>query len=288
MSRGLSPYYPRRARWYSSLLSPADWLRRRLRLEGFRLPPGIAVLGWILSALVPGWGFYARGRRLWGLTAMGASVLLASIFVVALGYPLGNLALGLLLSIHVASLSYALEPWTSAERLRTKLVFGLLLFVGLTCGLYLPARNLVQHRWLMPLRIGGRVVVIQRLTSLRSVRRGDWIAYNFEGGRGQGLYIEEGVGLGPLLALPGDHVRFTETTFEVNGRARPHLPYMPATGELIVPEKRWFVWPNLAIAGGHGPTPAQQISEAMQARSQISEPQFIGKAWPRWFGRKQL
>jgi hypothetical protein len=219
---------------------------------------------------------------------MGASVLLAAIFIVRLGYPAANLALGLILSIHVTSLSYVLEPWTSSERFRTKLIFGLLLFVGLTCGLYLPVRNLVEHRWLMPLRIGGRVVVVHRLNSPASVHRGDWVAYSFEGGRGEGVYVQEGVGLGPMLALPGDHVRFTETSFEVNGRARPLLPYMPTSGEIIVPQKRWFVWPNFAISGGHGPTPAQAVSQAILIRSQISEPQFIGKAWPRWFGRRQL
>ncbi len=287
MSRMVSQYYPRRARWYSSLLAPGDWLRRRLRLERIRMPPGTAVVGWVVSALVPGWGFCARGRRLWGVTAMGASVLLALIFIIRLGYPAANLALGLLLSIHVTSLSYVLEPWTSSERFRTKLVFGLMLFVGLTCGVYLPVRNLVEHHWLMPLRIGGRVVVVHRLSSLASVHRGDWVAYSFEGGRGEGVYVQEGVGLGPLLALPGDRVKFTEKAFLVNGRPQPSLLYMPTGGEIIIPEKRWFVWPNFDIHGGHG-TPVQAVSEAILVRSQISEPQFIGKAWPQWFGRRQL
>jgi hypothetical protein len=61
---------------------------------------------------------------------------------------------------------------------------------------------------------------------------------------------------------------------------------MPAEGEWVVPEKTWFIWPNLAISG-HGATPESAVSAAMQRTALVSEPQLVGKPFKHWFGRRQ-
>src|ERR1019366_3092617 len=111
MEHWASSYYPPRARWYSRLLFMTGGLRRHLALDRLRLPSGVPFSRGVASFLVPGLGFYLRGLRLWGRAAMGFCALLALVFFVGLGSTVGNLAFGLLLSIHVTSLIYVLEPW---------------------------------------------------------------------------------------------------------------------------------------------------------------------------------
>jgi len=140
---------------------------------------------------------------------------------------------------------------------------------------------------LMPLRVNGRVVVVQTFSASKAVRRGDWIAYSLPGGAGTGVLVQEGLSLGPVLAAGGDHLRFSPKTFEVNGVQRPLLPHMPTSGELLVPENHWFIWPELGISG-HGNVAEANISATMLQLANVSEPRFIGKPFKRWFWRRQI
>jgi hypothetical protein len=152
---------------------------------------------------------------------------------------------------------------------------------------YVPGLDFVQRHWFLPLQVNGRVVVVTRMRPSTAWRRGDRVAYSFAGHSEHQVIIHSGVGLGPVLAVPGDHVRFTASEFEVNGRAQPRLALMPTAGELVVPEKRWFVWPEVAISG-HGNVPASDVAEALLRLCTISEEQFVGKPSHRWLWRKQL
>ena len=232
MDRVSSSYYPPRARWYSPLLSLASGVRRHLALDRIRLPTGVPFFRALASLLVPGLGFYLRGPRLWGKVAMGFAALMALVFIVGLGYPIGNVAFGLLISTHVSSVLYVFEPWLAGERFRTRLLFSFVLLVLLGALVYMPVRNLIQERWLMPLQVKGRVVVVQRVANAATLSRGAWIAYTIAGGSGQGLYAREGFGLGPVLALPGDRVRFTKSALEVNGVPQPRLDIHAADGRV--------------------------------------------------------
>jgi hypothetical protein len=287
MNRVSSSCYPPRARWYSPLLLRAGGLRRHLALDRLRPPTGVPFARAVGSLMVPGLGFYLRGPRHWGKAALGFSALTALLFIVGLGSPVGNVAFGLLLSIHVTSLVYVLEPWLAGEKFSTRLLFSVGLLVALTGLVYLPIRSLIQEHWLMPLRVNGRVVVVHRLASPSSLRRGAWIAYAIYDSGGQGVYVRDGFGLGPVLALPGDRVRFTKSALEVNGVPQALLPYMPQVGEWVVPQKHWFVWPEFAIAG-HGNTPAGAISATLLQMGTITEERFVGRPLKRWFGRRQL
>jgi hypothetical protein len=287
MSHVTSSYYPPRARWYSPLLLLAAGLQRHLALDRIRMPTGVPFFRAVASLGVPGLGFYLRGPRLWGLAAMGFAALMALVFIVGLGYLVGNVAFGLLLSTHVSSVIYVFDPWLAGARFRVRLSFSFILLFVLGALVYMPVRNLIQEQWLMPLRVKGRVVIVQRVAMPSALPRGAWIAYTTDSARGQGLYALDGFGLGPVLAVPGDRVRFTKAALEVNGVPQPLQDYMPQVGEWVVPQKHWFVWPEVAISG-HGNMPADVISTTLLQMGTIPEYRFVGRPFKRWFGRRQL
>jgi len=287
MSKVSSPYYPPRARCYSPVLAWVDRWRHRLALDHLNLPPGASLARIIASAIVPGLGFYLRSPRVWGKAALGLAALLLLVFFIGFGYPAGNLAFGLLLSLHVSSLAYLLEPWLPEARLRTRILTSICLLLGLSGLLYLPLRSHLEHHWLMPLQVDGRVVIVHPVVAVGVLKRGDWVAYSLPGSGGEGLYVQGGVGLGPILAVPGDFVRFTPASFEVGGLSRPRLPHMPAAGEWRVPEKQWLVWPEFAISG-HGNVSETLISATMLELGKISETRLLGQPFRRWLWRRQL
>jgi hypothetical protein len=287
MAKASSPYYPPRARWYSPVRGLGGTLQRRLALNRFRLPQGPSVGGIIGSLLVPGLGFWLRGPLWLGGLAVGACLFLLLLFFVEIGSQAGNIAFGLLLSIHGTSLIYLIEPWLADARFRTRLFASMALLVGLGGLVYMPARNWMENRWMAPLRLQDRVVIVRKFARTPVVKRNEVIAYSLPGNMDHTVYVAAGFGLGPVLAVGGDHVRFTRTAFAVNGVPYPRLDHMPETGELTVPEKHWFLWPDLAITG-HGNAPAGALTAALLQMATISEEQFAGKPFKRWFWRRQV
>lgn len=259
--------------------------------------PNKMTLGGLLGGfLVPGLAVYLRGPRLWGKAALTACALLFLFFIVWLGYPFGNYAFGMMLSIHTTGFVYYCSPWLINEPFRSRifLTIGLMLALGLV--IYWPLRSAIQNHWLMPLRVNGHVIVVQRLVSTRTVRRGDWIAYKlsrssdddaFGYAEDTRIYVHSGIGFGPLLAAGSDRVEFSTNSFAVNGISQPLLPHMPISGMVTVPENQWFIWPNLGISG-HGNVGAVNISAIMLRMATVPENQFIGKPFKRWFWRKQI
>jgi hypothetical protein len=287
MAKVSSPYYPPRARWYSPLLGFGGRLRRRLILDRIRLPQGPSLGAILGSLLVPGLGFWLRGPKWLGSLALAASLFLVLLFFIEIGYQTGNVAFGLLLSIHSTGLIYVLEPSLADARFRTRVFASMALLLGLGGLVYMPARSLMEARWLAPLRVQDRVVVVNKSKPASTVKRNDLIAYSHPGNTDHTVWVQGGLGLGPVLAVAGDHVCFTQTAFEVNGVPRPRLPHMPQTGDLTVPEKHWFVWPDFGITG-HGNAPAGALTTALLQMATISEEQFAGKPFKRWFWRRQI
>jgi len=262
-------------------------LRRHFALERFRLPPGPTWRGALGSLLVPGFGFYSRGPRLVGIALFGVCLGLLLLFFAAIGYPLANVAFGLLLSVHATSAVYGLEPLLAGLQLPGRILLTLALLLALTGLVYLPARSLMEARWLAPLQVKDRVFVVQKFASVPKVKRNDWIAYTIPGDFDHNAWVEAGVGLGPVLAIARDHVRFTKKTFEVNGVAQRRLANMPEAGELVVPEKHWLVWPDFAISG-HGQVAGVVLATVLLQKATITEEQFAGKPFKRWFWRRQI
>jgi hypothetical protein len=288
-----SPYYPRRARWYSRFFYLGLATRHRLALDRIRLPKEITLAGLILGFLIPGLAVYIRGPRLLGRMALSACALLFLSFIVWLGYPIGNYAFGLMLSIHVSGFVYYCTVMRN-EDFWHRILFTLAILLGLGLFLYAPMRGVIQSRWLTPLRENGHVIVVQKNASPGGVRRGDWVMYSLPNlstgnahGEGGAVRVQAGFGWGLVLAVAGDRVAFSTNSFSVDGVERPLLPHMPTSGNLVVREKSWFVWPELDISG-HGNTSEANISATMLRLATVPEGQFVGKPFKRWFWRKQI
>lgn len=286
MKRLESPYYPPRANWLSPLRRVAQAARRLVWIDRLQLPEGVSLLAFLGSLALPGYAFVARRERLIGRILMTGYALLTLIFIVWLGTPLANLGFGLMLSLHVTSIIFLLNPWLIQARLPFRIASGLMVLLVVGGGIYTPLREELESRWLLPLRVNGNVVIVQTLTAAQAVRTGDWLAYAIAPERGQGLYVHAGLGLRPVLAVAGDRIRFTPLALEINGVAQPRLAHMPTSGELVVPEKNWFLWPELAISNpGGAAEPA--LTATMLQLALVSERQFIGKPFQRWFWRRQ-
>ncbi|HTY86879.1 MAG TPA: hypothetical protein VMB80_05385 [Candidatus Acidoferrum sp.] len=292
-----SLYYPPRARWYSPVFYWSNALRRRLWLDRIQvqLPGRMTFAGSAASSLVPGLGFYLREPRRWALAAWLGYGLMLALFLVAYGYPAGNFALGLLIAIHVTGFLYYCGPFWQQANLQSRLFFALLALLAIGLSVYLPLRNAVLQHWWVPLRLQGRVFVVQRRFPAEAVQRGDWIAYRLGNGRSEwgggwehgAVYARSGLGLGPVLAVTGDRVAFSTNAFTVNGLPQAPRPHMPPAGELIVPKNNWFIWPDVGISG-HGRTAEANISGAMMQLAIVTREQFVGKVYTRWLGRRQI
>lgn len=286
-----SSYYPPRARWYSFLFTFGNTLRRRLALDRIQLPDEMTLGGVVAGFLVPGLGVYLRGPKLWGYAAVAGCGLLALLSIVWFGLMAGNLAFGLLLSLHVSSFVYYCDPWIRDEPFGSRLRFTLLILLAIGLLLYLPGRIYVKNHWLMPLREQGQTILVQRNFPARAVQRADWVAYripeNANWSEGGGVIVRSGLEIGRVQAVAGDTVRFSEDAFSVHGQSQPRLPHMPTSGEVLVPEKNWFIWPELGI-NGHGNIGEGNLSSAMLRLANVSEEQYLGKPFNRWFGRRQI
>ena len=69
--------------------------------------------------------------------------------------------------------------------------------------------------------------------------------------------------------------------------AFPRQAHMPSRGELVVPEKHWFLWPNLAI-NLHGNISEATADATLLRLALVGEEQFVGKPFERWLWRRQV
>ena len=282
----LLPYYPPRARWYSPLLRIADTFRRITWLDRIHPPASVSSSSFLAALFIPGLAFWVRRERIIGVAILVAYALLGWVFVIWLGFPVANIAFGLMLSLHATSIMFLCSPWLANSTLIFRLLMGAVVLVAVGGLLYAPLRAQVQGRWLMPLRENGQVVIVQTFSHAKSVKRGDWIAYRIEAESGNGLRVQSGLVLRPVTGVAGDYIRFTATSCEVNGVLFPRLPNMPATGEAVVPENHWFIWPDLAI-NGNGNEAAAVAEAAMLRLATVDQSMYIGKPLQRWFWRRQ-
>jgi Signal peptidase, peptidase S26 len=279
-----SPFYPPRARWYSPVIQLGYGLRRWLHLDDIRRALGCSVPMLFAVLLAPGYGFRAAGRaRLWPVLA--AYVVLALVVLVWLGHSVAGLAFGLMIALHATgTASYLGSLWRLTLRGRIGLVLGVLFFLALL--VYRPLRDLALARWIIPLRLHDRVLLVRRSTDARAVKRGDWVVYRIDR---EWLdphhYIAAGYALERVLALPGDRVDFASGRFSVNGQAYAALERMPAQGGRVVPEKHWFAWPSHAIdAAGLSPANLAAVWNQMVL---VDQARFLGEPCQHWFWRQQ-
>jgi hypothetical protein len=292
MSEARSPYYPPRARWYAPVFNKIGLVRRITALDRVHLPSSIRWRGLFGAFLVPGLGFYLRGPRLWGQMAMLACACLFLIFMVWLGHPAGNYAIGFIISIHTSSFVYYCKPIFNDSQLSARVVFTLAILLFFIMVIYSPMRNLLQNHWLTPIQLNNQVIIVEKVASADSVQRGDWVAYMasgyyFSNHYGRGVSQESQLGLAPVLAVAGDKIFFSSSSFTVNGRSQPLLPHMPQSGSVSVPSGDWFIWPNLSMRGNWN-VGEDNLSSAMLELANVPKSLYVGKPLQHWFWRKQI
>jgi hypothetical protein len=291
-----SSYYPRRAGVWSPFLGWVERRRQNFAIFAFKMPTCVSLLGFMGALLVPGLAFYLRNPDRSGKAAVGVCAALLFVFIALLGFPVANVAFTLLLSIHAVGFVAYCKPLLTGAGLLHRLIAALILCLTMIGFVYMPLQNLMEQRLVVPLRLRGNVVVVECLNSPGVIRRGDWIAFRMNGvenyfnnGTWHGnVLVVNGINMAPVLALPGDHVKFGTNFFSVNDGIPQHRqPNMPVSGEMTVPEKCWLAWPDLAISG-HGNTPPAEVTAAAMGIATVHRDQFVGKAFRHWFWRRQL
>jgi hypothetical protein len=231
------------------------------------------------------------GRRVLGWSFLAAYVLAGVVFVVALGFLAAGVAYGLLIGLHATSIIFVEGLWLKESSLKVRLGMALLTLFAVWGLIYSPIVNYTQSHWFMPLRMGKHVIVVRSRVAPNSIKRGEWLAYEISGDeyRGQhaaGTYLESGFGIDPVLALPGDRLRFTREALYINDQPLPLQPHMPVQQELVLPGKVWFIWPRLGVSRDGFWTEAN-VSATKQRIAMVSQNQIIGRPFKRWFGRQQ-
>jgi hypothetical protein len=279
-----SSYYPPRARWYSRFFYPCFAVHRALHLEKIHLPSGLSPAQFLLSLIGPGFSFCALGRRIEGVLFLSAYGLGGVVFVVWLGYPAASVAYGLMVASHAISLIYLELRWRPRDAPSLKLAFAVATLLAVGLAVYRPLLGFIERHLLLPVRTTQGVVVVLRTADLESSRPGDWAVCRVKESGAVGFWLESGFTIGPVLARAGDRVRFGTNSFSVNGVEQPSRRNMPVSGELTVPENRWFVWPDLAIRGQAN---AAAVNEVLIRAALVSRDEFVGRPLKRWFWRRQ-
>jgi len=168
-----SSYYPRRATFFSPILDRAGGFVQRLRDLVAQVPDEVTSVGLIASLLVPGLAIYLRDPGRSGKAALAVCAGLFLVFVAFIGFPFANAAFTLLLSIHVVGVIAYCKPLLAGAQWISRLVISLLLCVVTIALIYVPLPNLLEQRWLVPLRLHGHVVVVHRLHSPGVIHRGE-------------------------------------------------------------------------------------------------------------------
>jgi hypothetical protein len=288
-----SAFYPPRARWYSSFIHLGYAWRRRMALDRLVMPQDLRLDELIAGFLVPGLAVWLRGPRIWGQAALAGSAALCLVFMIWMGYPVANLAMGLLISLHSSGFVYYWRPVLAKKSFRCRLGFSILSSMVIGLLLYTPGRILMQEYLLMPLRMNDQVFVVQRISRARYVQQGDRVAYALhevregEGEEGGAVQAHAGMGIGPVLAVSGDQIEFSTSTFSVNGVSYAALPYMPHSGALTVPENHWLIWPRLDMSR-EGHVRDVMIGDAFLELASVSHTQYLGRPFHHWFWRKQF
>lgn len=281
-----SPYYPPRAGGRSRVTLPVQAGWRHFRRLAARIPTASTVRREAAALLVPGRVFCLAGWPRLGRALTAIWVLALLVFLSELGRPAADWAFLVMLSIHTANVSQRFQPHLAGRPLSMQLLVGLGAFAAVALQVYLPARQFFETRIALPLHTSRGLVLVGTYSQPKSIRRDDWLAYRIEAGSGGGLVVQEGVGFGPVLALPGDRVEFDEQACRVNGVARARLAYMPQSGHLTLASNQWLVWPQVRVTM-HGVAEDAAV-QAMLRIALVGPDEILGRPYKRWFLRKPL
>jgi hypothetical protein len=262
-------------------------VRRRLHWEQLGLKLKTSPSHFALGLALPGFSFLDAGWKTLGKATMLAWVVAALVFLVWLGYSVSIFAFGLMMSMHVSSILYLHNRTFPGMRVLRRLVFSLALLFVVGQLVYASALKLCQNYLFMPLRVGGKVYVINRLHDPQSLRRGDFVACQAEAVSFDNVRIREGYILNKVIAGPHDHLEFSRNGYAVNGVQSRSLPFMPVSGTTVLSPQTWLIWPSLETVVNINANP-HSLSAAVMEMAMIRREQVIGKPFKWWFWRRQL
>ena len=286
-----SSYYPPRARWYRSFFFNA-WrpMRRYINLEKLLAPTRLSLGHICLSLALPGYAFFVLGRRLLGSLVLAGYVIAAMVFLAALGHPAASGGYGLLISLHATGIMFLEAAWLKDFSFRAKVGTALSTLFAVWGLIYAPLVGYAERHWFIPLQVGDRVLIVHPGVEPASIQRGEWLMYEIAGSRlgehGNNVVLHSGPSVAPVLALPGDRLRFTPEGYFVNDQLFPLAPHMPGGGEWVMPKNVWYIWPHLGMRG-YGNVAEGNISAAMQKAAMVTQDQIEGRPFKHWFGRRQ-
>lgn len=293
MGASLNPYYPPRARWFSPFVYGWHLIRYKglslLFNLGFPEPETVlrAPFWKILAGLfVPGFGFRVGGTPFHGnLAVMGFGVCVL-IFLVFLDKPLALIPYGLMLSIHTSGVVYLLGQFNRHLAFWKRMLQSLLVLIAINLFIYMPLLNQMEKHFVRPIYFeNGRTLILNTHLKFSDIKPGDLVVYRINPNDDGGVHIHEGIGIAPVLGTAGDRISFSPGRVQVNDVTFPSRSGMPTEGSLWVPEKHWFIWPNLNV-NSHGFS-SMDISSVMVEMATVSQDQLLGKPYKHWFWRKQ-
>ncbi|HAB18734.1 MAG TPA: hypothetical protein DCE44_20125 [Verrucomicrobiales bacterium] len=278
-----------------ALLLDRALVRMGTRLTRFR--PAVVGLSipweyWLMALLVPGYAYFLEGRRkLAALMAVSWAVSLL-LFLRFLGHAwLSGWALGAMASAHSSGLGFLLlreferNPDADRPGLRTQITVPLSFWFVFLTLVYWPLSSAFQNHFAQPLLVGDRIVIFSPMTERRSVKRGELVAVRIKGQNIDGVVVRSGVTCGTYLGAAGSRVEFTPAHVLVNGITQDRLDEMPGSGQMIIGPGTLFIWPvlNQRVIN----VPRESVQMAYWQLAQVSERNFIGRPFKRWFFWRQ-
>ena len=208
-----------------------------------------------LTLVVPGLGHLHEGHRRFACVLLGLWLAFLLLAVATVAGPWSIWWLMTAIVVHVAAIVSLFTANLLYERILIRLLFGVLLFLGLQWGLYWPATRLAQ-RVVVPLELtnltpgpllsaGDGILYEGPWLRPDTFARGALVVYSipaFGGDAGHGgYYMREGFGLDRVLGLPGERVQFRDGVLTING-VPPDPPVTPL-----------WAWPIAALDVKLGP-----------------------------------
>ncbi len=226
-----------------------------------------------------------------GWLFLGGYAASVAVFIVTLGSVASSIAYGLMISLHATSLVFLQGFWLRETPFLKRLALALCTLFVVWGLVYAQLVRFSERHFAMPVKVGDRVIVLRHLNDPAVLKRGDWVAYQITEQLANEAWerrvnLHAGLCFDPVLALPGDRVQFTPQYILVNERPLPAQDFMPDSGEMVVPEKVWFIWPNLGIYRVGG-VPRGDIATVLERAAMVRPEQMIGKPFKSWFGRRQ-
>jgi hypothetical protein len=283
------PYYPPRAPWYAPAREAGYSALAATRVQKIPTPGNIGLGAFVLGLIVPGFAFILHRRPKIGTALVAIWPILFTLGLAFLGENVGNLLLGLAISLHATSIVHLISPWLREVSAPQRILASFAAVAGLIVFAYVPIQQLTYHNLFMPIVTDQGSVVVRPTHNPAEVRRGTWIVHQTTARSGWGaVRVYEGISFAPVLALPGDTVAFTRAAIQVNGTDLPRQNDMPTEGSMVVPEGHWFVWPRLNVAVNTAGVDAETLRGVMLSQSSVPFDNLRGVPFSRWFHRQQV